>query len=45
VPAGINEEDARQAALTSPAVQRWLAGKSVRKVIFAGGKLINIVVG
>jgi leucyl-tRNA synthetase len=45
VPADINEEAARQAALASPAVQRWLEGKSVRKVIFAGGKLINIVVG
>jgi len=44
-PADISEEDARQAALASPAVQRWLEGKSVRKVIFAGGKLINIVVG
>jgi leucyl-tRNA synthetase len=44
-PADISEEDARQAALTSPTVQRWLEGKSVRKVIFAGGKLINIVVG
>ncbi len=44
-PAGISEEAARQAALSSPAVQRWLEGKSVRKVIFAGGKLINIVVG
>jgi leucyl-tRNA synthetase len=44
-PAGITEEEARRAALVSPAVQRWLEGKSVRKVIFAGGKLINIVVG
>jgi len=44
-PADISEEDARQAALASPAVQRWLEGKSVRKVIFAGGKLINIVAG
>jgi leucyl-tRNA synthetase len=45
VPADISEEDARQAALASPAVQRWIEGKAVRKVIFAGGKLINIVVG
>jgi leucyl-tRNA synthetase len=44
-PAGISEEDARQVALTSPTVQRWLEGKPVRKVIFAGGRLINIVVG
>ncbi len=44
-PADISEEEARQAALASPAIQRWLEGKTVRKVIFAGGKLINIVVG
>jgi len=31
-------------ALASPLVQRWLEGKTVRKVIFAGGKLLNFVV-
>jgi leucyl-tRNA synthetase len=40
----IAEEEARQVAMTSPAVQRWLEGKTVRKVIFANGKLVNIVV-
>jgi leucyl-tRNA synthetase len=44
-PAGISEEEARRQAMSSPAVQRWLEGKTVRKVIFAGGKLVNIVVG
>jgi leucyl-tRNA synthetase len=44
-PADITEEDARLAALASPAVQRWLEGKSVHKVIFAGGKLVNVVAG
>jgi leucyl-tRNA synthetase len=44
-PAGISEEQARALALGSPLVQKWFEGKQVRKVIFAGGKLINIVVG
>ena len=39
------EEQARELALASPLVQKWFEGKQVRKVIFAGGKLINIVVG
>jgi leucyl-tRNA synthetase len=45
VATGITEEAARELALAQPAVQKWLEGKSVRKVIFAGGRLINIVVG
>jgi leucyl-tRNA synthetase len=43
--ADIVEDTARELALARPAVQKWLEGKTVRKVIFAGGKLINIVVG
>ena len=45
VPAGITEDRARELALARPAVQKWLEGEQVRKVIFAGGKLVNIVVG
>ncbi len=44
VAAGISEEDARSAALSSDKVQKWLEGKPVRKVIYAPQKLINIVV-
>jgi leucyl-tRNA synthetase len=44
-PADISEAAAHTLALASPTVQKWVEGKSVRKVIFAGGKLINIVVG
>jgi leucyl-tRNA synthetase len=43
--AGITEDEARELALASPSVQKWFEGKQVRKVIFAGGKLINVVVG
>jgi leucyl-tRNA synthetase len=45
VPAGITEAAARELALARPAVQKWLEGVQVRKVIFASGRLINIVVG
>jgi leucyl-tRNA synthetase len=44
VPVGISEEDARQAALASEAVQKHLAGVTPRKVIVVPGKLVNIVV-
>jgi leucyl-tRNA synthetase len=43
-PAGITEDQAQDLALASPSVQKWIEDKRVRKVIFAGGKLINIVV-
>jgi len=44
VPVGISEEDARQAALSSENVRRFLDGKEPRKVIVVPGKLINIVI-
>jgi leucyl-tRNA synthetase len=43
-PAGIGEAEARELVSASPNVQKWLEGKQVVKVIFAGGKLLNIVV-
>ena len=45
VNADITEKEARELALASPAIQRWIEGKTIRKTIFAGGKLVNIVVG
>ncbi|HSF83068.1 MAG TPA: leucine--tRNA ligase, partial [Anaerolineales bacterium] len=44
VPAEINDEDAKTAALASQVVQRYLNGKVPRKVIVVAGKLINIVI-
>ena len=43
VPAGISQEDARQAALQTEAVQRFLNDKPPRKVIVVPGRLVNIV--
>jgi leucyl-tRNA synthetase len=44
VPADISEEAARQQALASETIQRHLAGKEPRQVIFVPGRLVNIVV-
>ncbi|MDZ4158451.1 MAG: class I tRNA ligase family protein, partial [Anaerolineaceae bacterium] len=44
VAAEIGEDDAREAALQSDAVQKFLAGKSPRQVIVVPKRLVNIVV-
>ena len=44
VPADVSEDELREAALADPAVQGYTAGKTVRKVVIAGGKLVNVVV-
>ena len=44
VPAGIGEEEAKEKALASEGAQRHTAGKEVIKVIYAPGRLVNIVV-
>jgi leucyl-tRNA synthetase len=43
MPFDISEEDAKAAALASPGVQKFLAGKPPRKVIVVPGKLVNVV--
>jgi len=45
VPAHATEDELREAALADPVVQGYTAGRPVRKVIVAGGKLVNVVVG
>lgn len=42
--AGFTREEAEKAALASEAVQKFLEGKTPRKVIIVPGKLVNIVV-
>lgn len=44
VPADISEEKAKELALSSDAVGKYLEGKPPRKVILVPGKLVNIVV-
>jgi leucyl-tRNA synthetase len=45
VQAEASEEELRRLALADPAVQPYLAGKTVKKVVVAGGRLVSIVVG
>lgn len=44
VPADITEEAAREAAMTHPNIQRYIAGKEVRQFVYVPGRLVNIVV-
>ena len=43
-PADISEDEAKALALTSKKIQKHLAGKKPKKIIFVGGKLVNIVI-
>jgi leucyl-tRNA synthetase len=44
VPMGISEEKAKETALASEHVQKYLTGKQPRKVIYVPGRLVNIVI-
>jgi leucyl-tRNA synthetase len=39
----ISEEKAKEVVLARPQVQKWIAGKQIKKIIFVPGKLVNIV--
>lgn len=43
VPANIGEEEAKAAALASPAVQKFLGGRTPERVVVVQGRLVNIV--
>ncbi len=43
VPAGTGDEQVKNQALASPAVQKFLEGRPPRKVIVVPGRLVNIV--
>jgi leucyl-tRNA synthetase len=43
VPSGIGADEARERALASETVQRHLAGKTPRQVVYVEGRLVNIV--
>ena len=44
VPADITEEQAKELALASPGAQRHINGKEVIRIVYAPGRLVNIVV-
>jgi len=43
VETGISEEKAKEAALSSLKIQKWIKGEKIKKVIFVPEKLINFV--
>ena len=45
VPADVSEEDARSVALASDRVKQFTDGKTVRRVIYVPGRLVNVVAG
>ena len=45
VAANAGEDEVKAAALANEAAVKFIEGKTVRKVIFVPGKLVNIVVG
>ena len=44
-PADANKEDIEKAALQLDSIQKWVDGKTIRKVIVVPGRMVNIVVG
>jgi leucyl-tRNA synthetase len=44
VPADVSEQELERLAFADPAIQSHVAGKTVKKVIVAGGRLVSIVV-
>lgn len=43
VPVGVDEKSAREMALASIRIQRYIEGKSIPKVVYVPGRLVNIV--
>jgi leucyl-tRNA synthetase len=42
--AGADEATAREAALADPGVSKYVAGQTVRKLVYVPGKLVNVVI-
>ncbi|MGH7995529.1 MAG: class I tRNA ligase family protein, partial [Opitutaceae bacterium] len=45
VPAGIGQEEAVRLALALPQVRHFVAGKTVARVVFVPGRILNLVLG
>ena len=44
VPAGTDQAQVQQVALSNPAAEKWLAGNAPKKVIVVQNKIVNVVV-
>ena len=45
IPAGTDPKEVERIALESPQSEKWIEGKTVRKVIVVPNKIVNIVIG
>jgi len=45
VPSAASEDEVKQAAMAESNVQRFVEGKTIRKMVLVPGKLLNVVVG
>lgn len=45
LPVDLSKEEAEKAAIEAPEAQKWIVGKTIRKVIVVSKQIINIVVG
>lgn len=45
VPRETTKEDVEKFALADPRAEKWLEGKTIRKIIVVPGKIVNVVVG
>ena len=43
LPQNVSEEEVRNLALKNEKIQRWMAGKQAKRIIFVPGRLLNIV--
>ena len=44
VPAGTSKEDVEKAALSNSMAEKWVAGKTPKKIIVVPNKIVNIVI-
>ncbi|MEO0337988.1 MAG: leucine--tRNA ligase [Bacteroidota bacterium] len=44
-PADASKDEIEKAALALPALEKWIEGKTIRKVIVVPGRMVNVVVG
>ena len=44
LPADVSEQDAKEAAIASEGIKKFIEGKEIRKVIYIPARLVNIVV-
>jgi leucyl-tRNA synthetase len=45
LPLAMKAAEVEQAVLSDPQSRKWIEGKTIKKIIFVPGKIINVVVG